>query len=463
MFSPEMIGILGLVVLFFLLMLRMPVGISMVLVGIGGTFALSLAVKHVRFEPYLKQFKSLLWSTMANYDLSVVPLFVLMGYLASQSNLSRDLFRGLEALMSKRRGGVAMAAIGACGGFGAVCGSSLATASTMGRVALPELKKLGYSPRLATGALAAGGTLGILIPPSVALVIYAIIVEASILQMFQAALIPGLLAVLGFIIVIALQVRINPALAPEPRPMPPEEKREAYRRLIPVLVIFGSIILGLGFGLFTPTPAASVGVFVIFMYGLFMRWRTGKGLTIAGMLQAFRDTAVTSAMIYMILFGAEVLKGFFTRAGLPSAMAEWAATSSLDPWLILIAMLVLLIILGCFMESLAMILVVLPFFWPTLIALNGGDHVTAADAAYGLDTDNLKIWFGIMALIVVELGLITPPVGLNVFIIASLSDGTPMAETFKGVMPFLAAEFVRIGILMLIPMLSLFLPHLLAG
>ncbi|TXH69558.1 MAG: TRAP transporter large permease [Thiothrix sp.] len=463
MFSPEMIGILGLAALFILLMLRMPVGISMVLVGIGGTFALSLAVKHVRFEPYLKQFKSLLWSTMANYDLSVVPLFVLMGYLASQSNLSRDLFRGLEALMTKRRGGVAMAAVAACGGFGAVCGSSLATASTMGRVALPELKKLGYAPRLATGALAAGGTLGILIPPSVALVIYAIIVEASILQMFQAALIPGLLAVLGFIIVIALQVRLNPSLAPEPRPMPPEEKREAYRRLIPVLLIFGSIILGLGFGLFTPTPAASVGVFVIFIYGIFMRWRTGKGLTIAGMLQAFRDTAVTSAMIYMILFGAEVLKGFFTRAGLPSAMAEWAATSSLDPWLILIAMLVLLIILGCFMESLAMILVVLPFFWPTLIALNGGDHVSAAEAAYGLDTDNLKIWFGILALIVVELGLITPPVGLNVFIIASLSDGTPMAETFKGVMPFLAAEFVRIGILMLIPALCLFLPHLLAG
>ena len=463
MFSPEMIGILGLLVLFVLLMLRMPVGISMVLVGIGGTFALSLVVKHVRFEPYIKQFKSLLWSTMANYDLSVVPLFVLMGYLASQSNLSRDLFRGLEALMSKRRGGVAMAAIGACGGFGAVCGSSLATASTMGRVALPELKKLGYAPRLATGALAAGGTLGILIPPSVALVIYAIIVEASILQMFQAALIPGLMAVVGFILVIALQVRLNPSLAPEPRPMPPEEKREAYRRLIPVLLIFGSIILGLGFGLFTPTPAASVGVFVIFVYGIFMRWRTGMGLNLAGILQAFRDTAVTSAMIYMILFGAEVLKGFFTRAGLPSAMAEWAATSSLDPWLILIAMLVLLIILGCFMESLAMILVVLPFFWPTLIALNGGDHVSATDAAYGLDTDNLKIWFGILALIVVELGLITPPVGLNVFIIASLSDGTPMAETFKGVMPFLAAEFVRIGILLLIPALCLFLPHLLAG
>jgi tripartite ATP-independent transporter DctM subunit len=294
-------------------------------------------------------------------------------------------------------------------------------------------------------------------------VIYAIIVEASIIQMFQAALIPGLIAVAGFMIVIAVQVRINPSLAPEPKPMSAEDKRVAYKRLIPVLVIFGSIILGLGFGLFTPTPAASVGVFVIFVYGLIMRWRTGTGLSWQGLLQAFRDTAVTSAMIYMILFGAEVLKGFFTRSGLPAGMAEWAGTSSLDPWLILALMLVLLIILGCFMESLAMILVVLPFFWPTLIALNGGDHVSAADAAYGLDTDNLKIWFGILALIVVELGLITPPVGLNVFIIASLSDGTPMSETFRGVLPFLMAEFVRISLIMLIPALALFLPHLLAG
>lgn len=460
MFSPEMIGILGLLVLFALLLLRMPVGLSMIVVGIGGTFALSLAVNHVRFAPYIKQFKSMLWSTMANYDLSVVPLFVLMGYLASQSNLSRDLFRGLEALMSKRRGGVAMAA---CGGFGAVCGSSLATAATMGKVALPELKKLGYAPSLATGALAAGGTLGILIPPSVALVIYAIITEASILQMFQAALIPGILAVIGFIAVIAVQVKLKPSLAPEPRPMPDAERREAYRRLLPVILIFGGIILGLGFGLFTPTPAASVGVFVIFVYGVFVRWRTGSGLSVGGTVQAIRDTAVTSAMIYLILFGAEVLKGFFTRAGLPSAMAEWAGTSGFDPWIVLIAMLVLLIILGCVMDSLAMILVVLPFFWPVLITLNGGDTVGAADAAYGMNTDDLKIWFGILALVVVELGLITPPVGLNVFIIASLSDGTPMSETFKGVMPFLGAEMIRIGILLLLPILCLFLPHWLSG
>lgn len=463
MLSPEMIGIIGLVVLFILLMLRMPVGLTMIVVGIGGTYALSLVASHIRFQPYLKQFKTLLWSTMANYDLSVVPLFVLMGYLASQSNLSRDLFRGLEAMMSKRRGGVAMAAIGACGGFGAVCGSSLATAAAMGKVALPELKRLGYAPSLATGALAAGGTLGILIPPSVALVIYAIIVEGSILQMFQAAILPGLLAVAAFIAVIAIQVRINPSLAPEPHPMSLEERHKAYRRLVPVLLIFGGIILGLGFGLFTPTPAASVGVFVIFVYGLYMRWRTGVGLSKEGVLTALRETAVTSAMIYLILFGAEVLKGFFTRAGLPSALAEWAATSTLEPFTILLCMLVILIILGCFMDSLAMILVVLPFFWPTLVTLNGGDAVTAADASFGLSTDDLKIWFGILALIVVELGLITPPVGLNVFIISSLSQGVPMSQTFKGVVPFLLAETVRISLILALPIITLMLPRLLSS
>jgi tripartite ATP-independent transporter DctM subunit len=190
----ELIGLAGLAVLFVLLALRIPVGLAMVGVGIGGNYVLSLVVPFLRFEPYLKQFKTLLWGTVANYDLSVVPLFILMGYLASHANLSRDLFQGVNALVGRFRGGVAMAAIGACAGFGAVCGSSLATASTMGRVALPELKRMNYDPRLATGTLAAGGTLGILIPPSVVLVIYAIIVEASIIEMFQAAIVPGVIA-----------------------------------------------------------------------------------------------------------------------------------------------------------------------------------------------------------------------------------------------------------------------------
>jgi len=386
-----------------------------------------------------------------------------MGYIAAEARLSSDLFKGLEALLSRLRGGVAMAAVAACGGFGAVCGSSLATAATMGKVALPELRNLGYAPRLAAGALAAGGTLGILIPPSVALVIYAIIVEGSILKMFQAAVVPGLLAVLGFILVIAVQVRLNPSLAPEPKPMPADERRVAIRRLIPVIAIFGAIILGLGFGLFTPTPAASIGVFVIAVYGFVLRWRTGEGLNMAGLMRAIRATAITAGMIYLILFGAEVLKGFFTRTGLPQALSDWAAVSGLDPMLVLIIMLVIFVILGCFMESLAMILVVVPFFWPTLIALNGGDYVTAETAAFGMDNDSLKIWFGILALIVVELGLITPPVGLNVFIISSLTRDTPMSTVFRGVLPFLGAEVIRVALILMLPALTLIVPRLIGG
>jgi tripartite ATP-independent transporter DctM subunit len=459
----EIIGLLGLVAFFVLLILRSPVGLAMIGIGIVGNYALSIYVPYLRFEPYLKQFKALLWSNMANYDLSVLPLFVLMGYLASQSRLSTDLFRGLEALMSRFRGGVAMAAVGACGGFGAVCGSSLATAATMGKVALPELTRLKYSPRLATGALAAGGTLGILIPPSIALVIYAVIVEASILQMFQAALAPGLLAVAGFILTITVILKIRPGLAPEPSAMPAAERRLAIRRMLPVLLIFGGIILGLGLGLFTPTPAAGLGVFVVLVYGFALRHFTGEGLSVDGLRAALRDTAGTSGMIYLILFGAEVLKGFFSRAGLPAAIAEWASVSALDPWIILIAMLVLLIILGCFMESLAMIVVVVPFFWPILSALNGGDYASADSAVFGMGADDLKIWFGVLALIVVELGLITPPVGLNVYIISALSDGVPMSETFKGVLPFLGAEVIRVSLILLVPGLALLVPHWLAG
>lgn len=460
--SAEIIGILGLVVLFLFLALRVPVGLAMVLVGIGGNFALSLALPYLRFEPYLFQFKSLLWNSVANYDLSVVPLFILMGYLASNANLSRDLFQGVNAFAGKYRGGVAMSAIGACAGFGAVCGSSLATASTMGRVALPELRRLNYAPGFATGVLAAGGTLGILIPPSVALVIYAIIVEASILEMFQAAIIPGLIAVLFFIFAIAVIVRIKPSLAPEAQPMPQEARRIAIRRLIPVVVIFGAIILGLGLGLFTPTPAAGIGVFLILVYGLYLR-RFGEGLDFQGIKDSLLATAVTSGMIYFILFGAEVLKGFFTRAGLPEALASWAGSSTLEPLSIIVVMLIALIILGCFMDSLSMILVVVPFLWPVLVEINGGDYVTAATAAFTMDANELKIWFGILALIVIELGLITPPVGLNVFIISALAGDVKMGDTFKGVIPFFGIELVRIALILFFPAIALFVPRLLSG
>lgn len=461
MSDRELVGLGALIALLVLLLLRLPVAVAMFLVGIGGSFVLSLVVPFLRFEPYLRQFKTLFWNTVASYDLSVVPLFVLMGYLASHGGLARDLFVGIQVLVGRLRGGVAMAAIGACAGFGAVCGSSLATASTMGRVALPELQRLGYHGRLATGTLAAGGTLGILIPPSVPLVIYAIVVEASILKMFQAAIVPGLLAVLFFLAVVALTVRRDPACAPEAPALSAAERRLALTRLIPVLLLFGAIILGLGVGLFTPTPAAGVGVCLVLLYGLVLRALGLGGLGKREIGRAVLDTAVTSAMIYFILFAAEVLKGFFARTGLPAAIASWAAHSGFDPWLVLISMLILLIVLGCFLESLSMIVVVLPFFWPVLLELNGGEDVTASAAAFGLDAEDLKIWFGILALVVVELGLITPPVGLNLFIIGSLAPQVPMRETVRGVLPFLASEGLRIALLLLFPLLTLGLPRLL--
>ncbi len=465
MAEKELIGLLGLALFFLLLILKARVAFAMAFTGIIGTYVLSVNISYIRFEPYIMQYKSLLWENLANYNLSVIPLFILMGYLANYTGLAKDLFAGMNAMLGRFKGGVAITSIGACAGFGAVSGSSLATASTMGKIALPELEKLNYSPRLATGTLAAGGTLGILIPPSIALILYSIVVEASIIEMFQAAILPGLLAVLFFIMVIVIQVKLKPELAPLSKPLSKEERNKALRGLVPVVLTFGSIILGLGLGLFTPTPAAAAGVFIIAMYGVYLRIKKGKGegLTISRLKTSILETGVTSAMIYFILFGAEVLKGFFTRSGLPQGIAEWTSTLDMNVWLILILILLIFLILGFFMDSMAMILVVIPFIWPVLITLNGGEYVTASTAGFGMDNEDLKIWFGILALISVELGLITPPVGLNVFIISKVAKNVPMNETFIGVIPFLLAEIVRIGVLLLLPMIVLFMPHFLAG
>ena len=453
----ELVGLLGLVLLFVLIMLRTPVALAMLITALVGTWVLSLVSPFIRFIPYLQQFKTALWNAVANYELSVVPLFILMGFLAAETGLSRDLFQGLSALTRKMKGGVAMASVLACAGFGAVSGSSVATASTMSRVALPELRKLKYHEGLSTGVLAAGGTLGILIPPSVALVLYAIIVEASIIDMFQAAIVPGLIAVVFFLIVIKIRIAHNPELAPALAPLSDAERRQSLRRLLPVGLIFGSIILGLGMGIFTPTPAAAVGVFLILGYGALRRCFSAEGLSLAGLRRALLATAKTASMIYLILFAADILKGFFARSNLPAALSEWAALSSMNPYMILLFMLVILIVLGCFMESLSMILVVVPFFWPVLVQLNGGDWVSAEAAAFGMTTAELQIWFGILALIVVELGLITPPVGLNVFVIKSFSPDTPLGTIFRGVLPFFSIELVRVGLLLLLPGLALFM------
>lgn len=452
MTDPLLIGSVGMAGLFLLIALRIPIAYSMILVG--GIGVSLLNGPGILFS----QLKTLAYGQFSVYDLSVVPMFVLMGNLATQSALSRDLFNAANAWLGRFRGGVAMATVAACAGFGSVCGSSLATASTMGKVALPELERYRYSGSLATGTVAAGGVLGILIPPSVVLVIYAIIVEANIVTMFKAALIPGLIAVVFFLLTIKVVVTINPESGPHGEPVPRAEFIRATLRMIPVLVIFGLVIGGIYLGFFNPTPAAAIGVFLVWVYG------TVRGkLSFAAIRLALLDTAKTTGMIYLILLGAELVKIFMSRGGVPQAIAEWMVMSGLPAMTILVILLAALIVLGCLMDSLSMILLAIPFFWPVLVTINGGDYVAAQDAAFHMTSEDLKIWFGILALIVVELGLITPPVGMNVFVISAMAKGVPMRDTFIGVMPFFTAEILRIILLLAFPAITLWLPAHIAG
>jgi tripartite ATP-independent transporter DctM subunit len=448
--EPVTLGIVGLLALVGLIAIRIPIAYAMILVGGFGIVSVNGPLL------LMSQMKTLGWGVFSNYGLSVVPMFVLMGALASRAGLSQDLFRGANAWLGWMQGGTAMAAIAGCAGFGAVCGSSLATASTMGRVALPELKRYGYSGALATGTLAAGGVLGILIPPSVVLIIYAIIVEANIVTMFAAAMIPGLLAVVFFILTIAIYVAIRPEAGPRSEGVDRAEFRRATLGLIPVMVIFGIVLGGIYAGFYNPTPAAAVGVALVWAYGAARR-KIGWGELVGSL----KETAGTTGMIYLIILGAELMKIFMSRIGLPQAAAAWIIESGLAPMAVMVLLLVALILLGCLMDSLSMILLVIPFFWPVLVELNGGLYQGAEGSGFGMSTEDLKIWFGILALIVVELGLITPPVGMNVFVISAMARDVPMIETFKGVMPFFAAEIVRVGVLLAFPAITLWLPSLL--
>jgi tripartite ATP-independent transporter DctM subunit len=437
MLSNIAIGTAGLAAMLALIIIRVPIAYSMIVVGIVGISLLS--------GPWivLFQLKDLAYSTFSIYDLTVLPMFVLMGSLASRSGLSRDLFRGASAWLGRFRGGVAMATVAACGGFGAVCGSSLATASTMGQVALPELRRLNYAPSLATGTIAAGGTLGILIPPSVVLIVYAIIIETNIVTLFKAALIPGLLAVFLFIVTIAIYVRIRPLAGPKGEPVSRRELLDGTIAVLPVFLIFGVVIGGIYGGLYNPTPAAAIGVFLVAAHGYGLR-----RLNFADLISALLETARTTGFIYLILLGAALLSIFMSRAGVPQAVAEMLHGSGLPPLAILVLIIVIFLVLGMLMDSLSMIILAIPFFWPVIVGLD-----------FGMSVDDLKIWFGVIALVVVELGLITPPVGLNVFIINSLAKDVPMRETFKGVMPFFLSELLRVTLLVAFPAISLALPR----
>jgi len=437
--GSEVVGLIGIGALFALIILRIPIAVAMILVGALG-FAWLAGI-----TPLLSQLKTSAYWRFSTYDLSVVPLFMLMGQFATRAGLSQDLFRAANAWIGHFRGGMAVATVGACAGFGAICGSSLATASTMGQVALPELRRHGYEPALATGTLAAGGTLGILIPPSIILVIYAIIVEANIVTMFQAALIPGLLATLFFALTVRAYVALRPGAGPVGERALPSERRAHTLAIWPVLVIFVLVIGGIYAGIFTPTEAAAIGAFGVGLIALLKGRLDRQGLT-----DCLLETGKVTGMIFLILLGAELLNGFFALSRLPSGAAAWIEHAELGPMAVMLLLLAIFIVFGCFMDSLSMIVLAVPFFWPMLSGID-----------FGMSSEALKIWFGIIALVTVELGLITPPVGLNVFIIHGLAEDIPMSETFKGVLPFFLAEIVRVTLLIAFPGIVLFLPELL--
>ena len=438
--SSETIGFLMGALVLVLLVLRVHIAISMLVAG-GLGYALVAGI-----DPLFNYAKTMAFARYSMYDLSVVPLFLLMGNLASRGGLSRRLFQATNAFLGHYRGGVAMSAVGACAGFGAICGSSLATAATMGQVALPELRRYNYSPALATGALAAGGTLGILIPPSVVLVIYAVLAEQNVAAMFMAALVPGLLAMAGYMVAIAIYVRVSPGSGPAAPRMNWAQRWQTIREVWPIVLVFVTVIGGIYGGIFTPTEAAAIGTMATGALALITR-----ELTLKGMLQAAFDTASATAMIFLILLGADLLNAFFALSQMPTATAEWVLGADLPPMLVLLMIVLIYLVLGCVMDSLSMILLTIPIFLPIVMGLD----------FWGLGHTDKAIWFGVLALMVVEIGLITPPVGMNLFIINSLAKDVPMKETYKGTIPFILSDLVRTGILMLVPGLSLWLVHML--
>lgn len=421
-------------VLLALIFARVPIGMAMALCGLIGAYLI-----YGNSAPILNQLKQVTYSTFSNYNLSVIPLFLLMGQFAALGGLSRALFKAAEAWVGHRKGGVAMAAVGACAGFGAICGSSLATAATMAQVALPELKRAGYSGALSTASLAAGGTLGILIPPSVVLVIYAILAEQNIAKLFLAAFIPGILAAVGYIIVIAIYVRLKPGSAGSMAPMPMKERWRVTWQVWPVLLIFLAVVGGIYTGLFTPTEGAAVGAFGT---GL-AAWLSG-GLNARNLRDSIYGTAVATGMIFMIVLGAGLYNTFLALSQLPQEMAQWVIGLGMSPWLVLASVLVAYLLLGCVMDSLSMILLTIPIFFPMIMGLD-----------FGLGPEETAIWFGILVLIVVEVGLITPPVGMNLFVINNMAKDTPILETYRGVIPFVFSDLLRTILLAAFPAITL--------
>lgn len=430
--SPALIGGLGMAVLLLLIALRVPIAIAMAAVGIVGG-ALINGWTSLAFVLGSQPF-----ATVFPYTLSVIPLFVMMGVFAAHAGLSRSLYQAIYSLIGHWRGGLALATLGACAIFGAICGSSLATAATMSRVAVPEMRRHGYDDRLSAGTLAAGGTLGILIPPSIIMVIFALLTEQSIGRMFLAGFLPGILATVCYMAAAYLVARLRPGAGPAGERTSWRARAATIKGVAPVLALFVVVMGGMYSGVFSPTEGAAVGSFGAFLLTLLMRRLTWRVF-----IDSLRETASTTAMIFMIFIGTSILQYFIETSTLPRMLNDAIVASGLSRYMVLVVILLVYVILGCFLDSLSMLLITLPLFFPLVKSL-------------GFD----PIWFGILIVCVVEIGLITPPVGMNLFVIAAVVPGMPLKTVISGVAPFVMADLVRLAALVAIPAISLWLPSL---
>lgn len=430
------IGIIGICAFFVLLAIRIPIAIAMSVVGLLGGAAINgwATTQFVVGD--------LPFATTFPYGLSVVPLFVLMGTLALHTGLSRNLYDAGFAAFGSFRGGLSMGTIAACAGFGAICGSSLATAATMGQISIGEMRSRGYDTAFSAATVAAGGTLGVLIPPSIILVIYAILAEQSIGRLFVAAIIPGLIATFLYIAAIWVTTRLKPEVSPPAaQSIPAATRLRLMASAWPVVVVFGIVLGGLFAGFFSPTEAASVGVVGVALIAA-LRGRLNRD----AMVRSAKESASLTGMIFFILIGAALFNSFIETTQIAQALTDFVKALEPSRIEVILGIVVLYIVLGCFMDSVSMIFLTMPFVFPIVLS-------------YEIDT----IWFGILLLSVVEIGLITPPVGMNLFVVKGSAPDLPMRDLYKAVTPFLVADSIRIALIILIPGLSLWLVHLSYG
>jgi C4-dicarboxylate transporter DctM subunit len=432
--TPITMAVAVFAVMLVLMALRTPISIAMFAAGAVGYIA------QAGWLPMASFLNTQAFARFASYDLSVIPLFLLMGNFATQGGISRALFQFAAVVMGRFRGGLAMAGVLACAAFGAICGSSVATAATITSVALPEMRRHGYSGRLATGTLAAGGTLGILIPPSVPLVIYAILTEQNIAKLFAAAMVPGIIAMLGYMAAIAIYVRLVPGHAPE-HDDAPALTAEALWGVIPIAAIFLLVFGGIYGGWFTPTEGAAVGAAATFVAALAKREMTWQKFK-----HCFYATAQAAGMIFMIFIGADLMNGALALTQVPAQLAAVVQGWGLAPLLVVSAILLLYVVLGAVMDELSMLLLTVPIFFPMIMGLD-----------FGMTKEMTAIWFGIMVLMTVGFGMLAPPVGLNVYVVNGMAKDVPIAESYRGVMPFLVSDTLRTLLLLFFPGISLWL------